>query len=116
MHEAFFQESQLFKGFTDDCCRRHGKHSSGKETVNRLPAKQSGTGIAKQRDACQFCDSGDQRCAADTFDFGKIEIKSQAEQNKNNADVRPDCNIGCIDYIRQQVKMRAGKEACQNIA
>ncbi len=80
-----------------------------------IPAQQRTGEVAHGQHAAYFYRSGDKGCTAYAFQLVKAELQSQREQQKDNTDFRPGVDIGLIGNRREEVEVRAGDEAGNNV-
>ena len=80
-----------------------------------VPTQQRTGEVAHGQHAAYFYRGGDEGCTAYAFQLVKAELQSQREQQEDNADFRPGVDVGLIGNRREEVEVRTGDEAGNNV-
>ena len=81
-----------------------------------VPSEQCTGEVAHGQHAADFYCGGDEGGTAYAFQLVKAELQSQREQQEDNTDFGPGVDIGLICNRREEVEMRTGDEAGNNVA
>ena len=81
-----------------------------------VPAEQRTGEVAHGQHTADFYRGGDEGGTAYAFQLVKAELQSQREQQEDNADFGPGVDVGLIGNRWEEVEMRTGDEAGNNVA
>lgn len=80
------------------------------------PANELADGVARAEHTDDDNGRGDKRCAANLLELIKAELQAEGEEQKDNADFRPGADIRVISNRGEEVEIRAGDEAGNDVA
>lgn len=80
------------------------------------PADELADGVACTEHPDDNNGRSDEGCAANLFELIKAELQTEGEEQKNNADFRPGADVGIISNRGEEVEIRAGDEAGNDVA